>query len=411
MFVGGKSSPYALKGRSPRDLKPLRILTLSCVFPNPGEPGHGVFVRARLQSMCSGAEFVVVAPVPLIDYSRRLKPCLRSSIPRERQDGSIRVLHPRWFYLPGGTSLNSILLFLRLLGPIAKLRNTYQFGWIDAHFAFPDGIAAAILSRWFRVPFSVTLRGNETMHAGRSRIIRALMQWALRRAASVITVSNPLKQFAISMGADPITTRTIPNGVDDHIFYPRDRTVCRRRLELPPEARVIVSSGSLIERKGHHRVLEAIAGLRTRSIDAWLIVAGGIGREGDYSDALLKMSAKLGLENRVRFVGHLSPERLAEVMSAADLLCLASTREGWPNVVHEAMACGTPVIATDVGGIPELIPSTRYGTVVPVGDQKKLELALDTALHQDWDREAIRCLAHSRSWKQVADEVLKQFES
>jgi teichuronic acid biosynthesis glycosyltransferase TuaC len=411
MFVRGKSRPPAPIDVKVRNSNPLRILTISCVFPNPAEPEYGVFVRARIHSMSSEAEIKVFAPIPLIDYSHLLKPRRRSPVPRQLQDGGIPVSYPRWLYIPWGVSLNSVLLFLQLLRPVARLRKHYQFEWIDAHFAFPDGIAAAMLSRWFGVPFSITLRGNETMHASRSRIIQGLMRWAFRRAASVITVSTPLEQFAISMGADSRTTRTIPNGVDHCIFYPRSREDCRRKLRLPLDARVIVSAGSLIERKGHHRVLEAVAGLRSRAVDAWLLVAGGTGREGDYSDTLRKMAAKLGLEDRVWFLGHVTPEALAEVMSAADLFCLASTREGWPNVVHEAMACGTPVVATDVGAIPDLIPSPRYGMVVPAGNQQALEIALETALCREWDREAIRRWAHARSWEQVADDVLQLLDS
>lgn len=156
-------------------------------------------------------------------------------------------------------------------------------------------------------------------------------------------------------------------------------------------------------------MITALGSLKRQGLDALLLVVGGKGREGNYSSILQSMSNDLGLSERVRFLGHVAPDDMAELMSAADLFCLASSREGWPNVIHEAMACGTPVVTTNVGGTPEMVPSPEYGTVVPVDDQKALEAAIAGALAAEWDREAIRKWAHARSWEQVANEVIDHF--
>ena len=388
----------------------MKILTLSCVFPNPSEPGLGSFVRARIQAMSARAQIQVIAPLPLIDYSRLFAgAALRTRAPKQRPDGTVEIFAPRWFYFPWGGPANPSLLFLRLLRPLTQLGQENAFEWIDSHFAFPDGIAAAMLARWFNVPFSITLRGNETMHAGRSRAIRASMSWACSKATCIITVSESLRQFAISLGAKPESTRTIPNGVDHRIFFPRDRQASRQRLGLPANRKIIVSAGSLIQRKGHHRIITALASLRDEGLDALLLIVGGKGREGNYSSILQSMPDDLGVSEGVRFLGHVAPDDMAELMSAADLLCLASSREGWPNVIHEAMACGTPVVTTNVGGTPEMVPSPSYGIVVPVDDQKALESAIADALAAEWDRETIREWAHARSWEEVANEVLEHF--
>jgi teichuronic acid biosynthesis glycosyltransferase TuaC len=115
--------------------------------------------------------------------------------------------------------------------------------------------------------------------------------------------------------------------------------------------------------------------------------------------------ARLGLTRRVRFLGATRAETLAEYMSAADVFCLASTNEGWPNVVHEALACGTPVVATDVGAIPEMLAGGGRGLIVPVNDAPSLQRALDEALRIQWSRQEISTWARSRCWSDVAAEI------
>jgi glycosyltransferase involved in cell wall biosynthesis len=137
-----------------------------------------------------------------------------------------------------------------------------------------------------------------------------------------------------------------------------------------------------------------------------LAIAGGRGPEGAFEEQLRAMAAEQGMEDQVRFLGAVSADTLAELMSAADVFCLASTNEGWPNVVHEALACGAPVVATDVGAVPEMLPGTQYGTIVPVNDQAALEFGLERALCARWDRDAISAWGRARSWSQVAREVL-----
>jgi teichuronic acid biosynthesis glycosyltransferase TuaC len=388
----------------------VNILSISTVFPNPSEENLGLFVRARLEGLAARASVRVLAPVPLVDYARiRGKRPLASGAPsgpahwpRGHPEGRLEVFHPRWFYPPAGGALNALFLFLRLLAPASHLDTASPIDLIDAHFGYPDGIAAALLAARMRRPFTVTLRGNETMH-GRYRFRRMAMRWALRRAARVIAVSEALREYAISLGVEPSRIRTIPNGVDTVVFHPHPR----------PEARgapkQILSAGYLIERKGHHHAIRATAALRARGVDCELQVAGGPGREGRFEDQLRRLVAELGLESAIHFLGVVPPARLAELMSAADVVLLPSSREGWPNVVNEALACGTPVVATNVGGVPDLIPSGEFGYVVPAGDQSALENALERALGRDWDREAIARWGASRSWDKVAAEVAALF--
>jgi len=294
---------------------------------------------------------------------------------------------------------------------LSFLKKSFRFDLIDSHFAYPVGVAAALLSVIARRPFAVTLRGDEIRQA-RYFFRRSLIAWALKRAACVITVSEELRRLALSLGARPDRVKTIPNGVDAHVFFPHDQRACRIRHGMSIDRKAVLCAGELVERKGHHLVVRALASAARQGIDAELWIAGAAGRDGTaYEGVIRRAIADEHLEDRVHFLGFVERERLAELMSAADLFCLPSSLEGWPNVVHEASACGTPVVATAVGGVPEMLPDERYGSIVPPGDQNALDCAVAMALQRTWDRAEISRWGRSRSWDRVAAEVLEQFEA
>ncbi len=386
----------------------LQVVSLSTEFPNPTEPGKGRFVRARLQAMAEHAQLRVIAPVALFDYANPDKRVFASwQMPRKRMDGSIEVFHPRWLYPPRGGWLNPNFLFARLLAAISRLRRQGRCDVIDAHFGHPEGVTAALLSSATGVPFTVTMRGLELRMRRNSRT-RSRMAWALRRANRVIAVSEGLRDLAIELGVDARKTRVIPNGIDVATFHVRDRASCRAAHDVPASQRLMLSAGDLAELKGHHRTIQAVKALRDSGVPVQLRIAGGIGRSGRYAGALRDTVKNLHLEEHVRFVGDVPQNTIAGLMNAADVFCLASSSEGWPNVVNEALACGTPVVATDVGAIRQLLPSRDYGSIVPTGDVEALAGALREALARDWDRATIAEWGGSRSWSQVAQEVLAE---
>lgn len=143
----------------------MNILTLSTTFPNPQEPVLGVFVSSRMQQAAALAGVRVVAPVPLVDYSRINGRLLRTGIPFRRCDGRLEIYHPRWFYPPKGGALNAAFLAARCWPLLRRLDRAARIDVIDAHFGHPDGVAAALLAAALDRPFTITLRGNETMHA------------------------------------------------------------------------------------------------------------------------------------------------------------------------------------------------------------------------------------------------------
>lgn len=388
-----------------------RVLSVSSEFPNPSEPGKGLFVRARLEAIRSRAALLAIAPVAALDYANPERRLLASrQMVRRRQEGAINVLHPRWLYPPYGGWTNAFFLFLRLLPMVAILHLRRGFDVIDAHFGHPEGIAAVLLGRLLGRPVLVTIRGSELRYR-HQRVKRFWMAWALRRADRVIAVSEGLRDLAIELGVEADRVKTIPNGINGAIFFPHDRVQCRCRWGIDPADRVILAAGDLAELKGHHRLIAAVKTLNDRGLNARLLIAGGVGRSGRYANTLRDQVSTNGLDARVTFLGEVTQEALAQLMSAADVFCLASSTEGWPNVVNEALACGTPVVATDVGAVRQLVVSQTVGSVVPLGDAKTLAEALGVALVSAWDREAIAAHGGSRSWERVAEEVLHEMRA
>jgi glycosyltransferase involved in cell wall biosynthesis len=387
---------------------PIKILSLSSVFPTPEQPRQGPYVKWRLEAMAKVAEIAVAAPVRVLDYSNGGRKGISTRFRKtpSYQDGRLRVLQPRWIYPPMGTPVNVATLALCLLWPLLRLRRNFRFQLIDAHFGYPEGTAAVFLSAVFRVPFVVTLRGLEQEFERHNPLRHRCMGWALRRAALVIAVSENLRRVALRLGVDPSRAVTIPNGVDTARFHPLDRDACRRKHGLPLDSRLIVAAGELIEAKGHQHVVAGLRAALDRGVDARLVIAGKTMRGGvDYERQLRDRVAALNLGDRVTFAGLLDQTALAELCSAADVFCLASWTEGWPNVIQEALACGAPVVASRVGGVPEMLPGADYGFIVEPRDEPALAAALELALKREWDRRKIADWGRRRSWDNVGLEV------
>ena len=236
------------------------------------------------------------------------------------------------------------------------------------------------------------------------------MRAAVCAADRVITVSSALRNVALELGANPANVQTIGNGIDLSKFGPIPRDEARRRVGLPLDARVLVTVGTLVERKGFHRVVEVMPTLLASNPELHYLVVGGAGPEGDDSGQLRALVARLGLQERVHFLGPMPPHALHVPLSAANLFVLSSRYEGWANVLLEAMACGLPVVATDVGGNAEVVAHTGLGRIVPFGDADALVAAVSEALQVDWDRSAIRSYAEANSWDVRIPQVVAVFD-
>jgi len=391
-----------------------RVLVFSSLFPHAGAPGAGLFVRERMFRVAQRLPLSVVSPQPWFPGQgllRRRRPHFRPAAARRETQHGIAVRLPRFFSIPGlAKSWDGLFMALGCYPLLRRLRRQGQFNVIDAHFAYPDGYAATLLGRWLNVPVSVTLRGTEPRHAASPALRRRLVA-TFARADRIIAVSDSLRRLALQLGADPGRTEVVGNGVDPALFAPRERQAARRALGIAPDAPVLVGVGGLVERKGFHRVIELLPALRQRHPGLVYLIVGSGGPEGDMSAALRAQASELGLADAVRFLGALAPEALSEPLSAADVFVLATRNEGWANVLLEAMACGLPVVTTDVGGNAEVVCRPDLGRIVPFGDAAALQQAIEQALAAHWDRAAIRRYAQENAWDGRVERLVGLFQS
>lgn len=384
----------------------LRILTFSTLFPSSLRPGHGIFVETRLRELVSSGkvEARVIAPVPWFfsthprfgEYARMAR------VPRREHRNGFDVQHPRYFLPPKvGMNMAPFTLALGARPAIQTLLDEgYDFGVIDAHYYYPDGVAAALLARHFNKPFTVTARGSDINLIASHAIPRRLMRWASQRARASIGVSAALTQAMLQMGVPAPRLLTMPNGVDLDRFQIHAQKSARAGLGWS-EQPTLLSVGNLLENKGHHIAIQALVNLPAFR----LVIAG----EGPQRSALESLASQLNMTSRVQFLGRVEQDQLAKCYSAADILVLPSGQEGWPNVLLESMACGTPVVATRVGGIPEIITSDDAGRLLPERSAACLVAAVSDLWHHLPDPNAVRSTAQSCGWQGTTDAQIALF--
>jgi glycosyltransferase involved in cell wall biosynthesis len=219
-------------------------------------------------------------------------------------------------------------------------------------------------------------------------------------ADAVITVSEELRQRAIAQGVPAEKITAILNGCDTAVFHPGDRAAAREQVGCDPTDELVVYAGNLLASKGLGELIDAFVALAKSRPKLRLAIAG----QGPYGDTLARRAAAAGLEKRVILPGRCDAAGIAHWMRAADLFCLPSYSEGCPNVVVEALACARPIVASNVGGIPELVKK-GCGLLVPPRDPVALREALDKALSTAWDSAEI-ARTSTRSWETVAAETL-----
>jgi len=382
----------------------MRVLAFTSLFPNSRQPLLGIFVYQRLAHLAKrpGNVVQVVAPVPYFpSWIRWSRWSAFGQIPRQENIGNLVIYHPRYALLPKiSMPLQGLLMFLGSFSLVYRLNRRMNFDCIDAHYVYPDGFAAILLGKLVRRPVIVSARGTDMNLFPSFRLIRPMIRWTIRRSNGLVGVCSALKDAMVELGALPEKVQVIGNGVDVERFEPLDRQEARRKLKLPEEGQILLSVGALIPRKGYQYLIPALAAIAPQHPTLRLYIVG----EGPFRKELEGMAGKLGVRDRVFFVGSRANDELSLWYSAADVSCLASSREGWPNVLLESMACGTPVVATRVWGVPEVIVTPELGLMV---DQNSQDIAagLRRALETQWDRETLVRHARKRTWEVVAEEV------
>jgi glycosyltransferase involved in cell wall biosynthesis len=383
----------------------MQILTFSTLYPNALQPQHGIFVETRLQKLVASGEVDarVVAPCPWFPFAspRFGRYALFARIPREETRRELHVDHPRYPALPKiGMSAAPLALLAAVLPLLRRqIIDGRDFDLIDAHYFYPDGVAAVLLGRALGRPVVITARGSDLNLIAQHVMPRQWIGWAARHADGLAAVSSGLRQRLVELGITAERVRVLRNGVDLALFRPYDREAARQALGLVGPT--VLAIGNLVALKRHNLIVEAL----TRLARVELVVVG----DGPERAAIENLARERGVADRVRLLGRVAQDRLPEIYSAADLLVLVSTHEGWPNVLLESMACGTPVLVSAIPGITEIVASAEAGRIVADVTPSRLAAAIGGLLAAPPLRAATRAYAEQFDWQSTTDGQIALF--
>jgi glycosyltransferase involved in cell wall biosynthesis len=359
----------------------MRALIVTKIFPSSVEPLSSPFNRKQFAALGRLCDVEVLATIPWFPGAaamQRWSPAGRLvDVPREERIDGLRVRHPRVAYLPKvGHSVAGPLYAASLAGVAMSYRGRVDV--VLGAWAYPDGFAAVALADLLSVPAVVKLHGSDMNVVARWPGPRRQLSWALPRAARVVAVSRPLAESARELGVATERIDIVPNGVDRDLFRPRDRAEARRRLGLDEARPIVLYVGHVTHEKGAFDLVRAFASGAERLRAAQLVLVG----DGAEQVACEALARELRVD--ASFVGAQAHERVPAWLDACDLLALPSWNEGMPNVVLEALASGRRVVATRVGGIPDVVTS-ELGELVPPRDIAALSAALERALATSYD--------------------------
>ncbi len=386
----------------------MRILTYSSILPNSLQPTQGIFTFQRLGALARRPNNHVdfIAPIPhspswLTTGSRPPYSC----IPIQETMDNLRIFHPRYALIPKISMLwHGRLMYLGTHKTVEQLHRENPYDLLDAQYIYPDGYAGVLIAKKLGIPVILSALGTDVNVFPKFKRIAPKIRWALNEADGILAVSNSLKATTATAGAPADKIRVIGNGVDTTRFHPLDRAEARRALHIQGPGPFVISVGTLDPNKGHQLLIAAVAELTGRYPAMKAYIAG----EGPYQPALTAQIREKRIADRVVLIGKRPYTELNSWFNAADVSCLLSEREGWPNVLLESLAAGTPVIATRAGGIAEVISTPTLGTLVE-RNVPAITAALDASLKCEWDRSALVAYAAQRTWNKVAEEIEAYF--
>jgi teichuronic acid biosynthesis glycosyltransferase TuaC len=382
----------------------LRVLTLSTLFPDSSRPGFGNFVERQTLALAARGDVAleVVAPIGLPLWPLSLHPNYRerARLP-EREIWKTLVVHrPRFTVTPWNRGATAKSLARALLPVFRTIRARFPFEIVDAEFFWPDGVAAARLGAALGVPVSVKGRGSDIDHWGRHPDAGPQMIEAAAGAQGLLAVSAALKARMIALGMNAEKIQVHHTGVDSQLFRPRDRDAAKAALGV--EGPLIATVGALIPLKGHDLALAALAAIP----QATLLIVG----DGPERRRLERVARRLGVSGRARFLGARPHEELAAILAAADVMLLASKREGLANVWVEALACGTSIVIAETGAAREVVDRPEAGRVA-AREPEALAAAVCEILADPPAPEAVRAAALRFSWQRNSDELFRHLSN
>lgn len=389
----------------------MRVLLITNLFPTPRDPERGVFIQQMVKRLEAYCRITVVCPLPWFPDSgplARVKAYREyTGIPRQYEIDGIKVYAPRYPFIPKiSSSFHARLMFTALRKTVQSLVRCTDFDLINSHWLYPDGVAAAWIARSLGIPHIPTGRGcdvNRDIYDPRKRdqIIETL-----ENSSALILVSRGLKQELEKNDIRLPSTHVIPNGVDLEKFHILPKAGCRDRLGINESFPLLLYVGRLSQEKGIHSLIGAVAQLAASGKDFKLYLVG----DGPLRAELQDLAVRHGIGERVHFVGKVDHNEVAYWMGSADFLCLPSLREGCPNVILEALGSGRPVLASEVGAIPDFV-NADTGILFTPENVESISHALTLAGERDWDADVINRSIAGFSWEETARRYFDVFQS
>lgn len=372
----------------------MRVLAVTNLFPNAQRPLLSPFNLQQFAALGRLCDLEVLATIPWFPGARLLGKWTVTgqlhAVPAAEEIAGLPVKHPRTLYIPRAPALSPLLFAGSLLPAVVPYRGKVDV--VLGAWAYPDGCAAVALARLLGVPAVIKLHGSDINVLGEQRAPRAYMRALLPRAARIVAVSRALGRRVAALGVDPARIEVVYNGVDRDLFHPRDRAAARAALGLPATGRMILYVGNVLETKGVLDLAVAFEKLSARQPDTSLVIVGGGAAMGKCEEVARRIGP------RMQLAGGRPLAEIGTWMAACDVLTLPSWNEGTPNVILEALACGRRVVATNVGGIPDLIDSDLIGEMVPPRAPDALADALGRAAARDYDPAAVAAAGARGDW-------------
>jgi len=384
----------------------LNVLVLSSCLSIGKNFGRGTFVRVHSKALLDYCRVKVVSPKPWV-LGILFKGHLDYGVPNyEKRDG-LEIFCPKYLSLPKCSLFKALMMFIFAFPTMLGLRKRFGFDLIHAHHIWPDGFLAVFFGRIFGKPVVITSHNPLLLRYLNQPIVSRIIRYVVRQADCIIAVSiSQKKKILVFDSSVEKKIKVIPNGVDLSDFKPMASGFTRKKIGFNVGSSAITFVGRLDPVKGVSYLLEAIKKLDESGLKINLLVVG----EGCELANLKKLTLDLGLSEKVFFAGARPHNEIALWMNACDVFVLPSFDEGWPTVFFEAMACGKPIVATNVGGSPEVIKSTDFGFLVPPGNSTALAEAIKKALAKKWDKSKILAYAGKHSWSEIAKRTFRVYE-
>ncbi len=381
------------------------LLIVTNLFPNSQEPTRGMFVFQETLALKKNHNILVIAPLPWAPKLRWSSTWgMLNKIPQKEEIAGITIYHPRYFVIPKiGRRFYGLFFYYGIKYLFEKIYKSKKINAVISHYAYPDGYATQKLSEKFNLPHIIKVRGSDVNVFTKNFKRRQLTKKGLMEADTVVTVSKALKKKVEELGVPGNKVITIRNGIDEKKFNRINKTEARKKLGWNDQP-VILFVGNLVPIKGIATLLQAYLIILSKSeIKPRLVFVG----DGELKDEITEFIEKNNLHQMIQLEGKKIHEEIPKFLSACDVLCLPSLNEGCPNIIVEGVTIGTKIVASAVGGIPELLESNINAVLVPPLDTGQLAAAIIKQLGTS----SKQVNFNIRTWENVANETIKLFDN